>query len=150
MDGYIIRSHLAKMMSQFAINVVWAKPNIWKEWCDKFNDIANETDELKWYMKTACELWLMWLHADGKTVKDNFDPNDYVTRAEFGTVLSRFLYLNENNLTTQEIQEWAEWYSKHLSALKLNWIMTQIDGQRITSKELRWYVMLMLMRSAQK
>lgn len=150
MDGYIIRSHLAKMMSQFAINVVWAKPNIWKEWCDKFNDIANETDELKWYMKTACELWLMWLHADGKTVKDNFDPNDYVTRAEFGTVLSRFLYLDENNLTTQEIQEWAEWYSKHLSALKLNWIMTQIDGQRITSKELRWYVMLMLMRSAQK
>ena len=150
MDGYIIRSHLAKMMSQFAINVVWEKPNIWKEWCDKFNDIANESDELKWYMKTACELWLMWLHADGKTVKDNFDPNDYVTRAEFGTVLSRFLYLDENNLTTQEIQEWAEWYSKHLSALKLNWIMTQIDGQRITSKELRWYVMLMLMRSAQK
>ena len=149
MYGYIIRSHLAKMMSQFAINVVWAKPNIWKEWCDKFNDIANETDELKWYMKTACELWLMWLHADGKTVKDNFDPNNYVTRAEFGTVLSRFLYLDENNLTTQEIQEWAEWYSKHLSALKLNWIMTQIDGERITSKELRWYVMLMLMRSAQ-
>ena len=149
LDWVIIRSELAKMMSQFAINVMWAKPNIWKEWCDKFNDIANETDELKWYIKTACELWLMWLHADGKTVKDNFDPNDYVTRAEFGTVLSRFLYWDENNLHTQEFQGKAKWYSKHLSALKLNWIMTQIDEKRITSKELRWYVMIMLMRSAQ-
>ena len=91
----------------------------------------------------------MWLHADGKTVKDNFDPNDYVTRAEFGTVLSRFLYWDENNLHTQEFQGKAKWYSKHLSALKLNWIMTQIDEKRITSKELRWYVMIMLMRSAQ-
>jgi hypothetical protein len=34
----------------------------------------------------------MGLHSDGIQVKDNFDPNDQVTRAEFGTVLSRLLW----------------------------------------------------------
>jgi hypothetical protein len=34
-------------------------PNYGKEGCDSFNDIDDDTDELKYFMKTACELNLM-------------------------------------------------------------------------------------------
>ena len=77
LDGYLYRNHFAKMISEYAINVVWEKPNIWKKWCDQFQDIEDDTDELKHFMKTACELNLMWLHADWKTPKDNFDHSWY-------------------------------------------------------------------------
>jgi hypothetical protein len=43
------------------------------------------------YAKLSCQLGLM-----GQNV-ETFKPNDIVTRAEFGTVLSRILRGNENN-----------------------------------------------------
>ena len=69
---------------------------------------------------------------------DNFDPNGEVTRAQFGTVLSRALYGNENN-TTGEL-----YYLNHLNTLKSNNIITNIDPYL---KEIRGYVMLMLYRA---
>ena len=30
MDWYVLRSHLAKMLSQFAVNVMWKTPDLWK------------------------------------------------------------------------------------------------------------------------
>jgi hypothetical protein len=68
-----------------------------------------------------------------------FDPNGEVTRAQFGTVLSRILYGTQN--------EWgAPYYLKHLSALKTAGIMNNItDPEHM--KEIRGYVMLMLTRA---
>ena len=81
----------------------------------------------------------MWIN-----MKNNeFLPNDYVTRAEFGAVLSRILRWDKYNLVhTQEKPR----YTDHLNALKNEWIMTKIDNPKMLEK--RWYVMIMLMRSA--
>jgi hypothetical protein len=94
---------------------------------------------LKLYIKYACQLGLMWYEPDGKTEALSFNPNGEVSRAEFGTVLSRALYGNEYN-------GWTPYYLKHLQALKAAGIMNNItDPEHML--ELRWYVMLMLMRA---
>jgi hypothetical protein len=40
----------------------------------------------------------MGRHADGKSKLDNFMPNEAVNRAQFGTVLSRTLFGESNNI----------------------------------------------------
>lgn len=87
---------------------------------------------MKFYIKLACQLGLM-----GVGITD-FDPNGEVTRAQFGTVLSRALWGQEHN-TSGEL-----YYLNHLNALKNNTIIINTNPYL---KELRGYVMLMLMRS---
>lgn len=139
--GPLLRKHLAKMVSEFAVNELWMAPD--KEKVCEFDDMAWETKEMKKYAEMACQLWFMGLHSDGVRVKDNFDPNDQVIRAEFGTVLSRLLWWTKYATDDGEL-----FYKYHLEALKENGIMTQIYGDWPYSIELRWYVMLMLMRVA--
>ncbi len=129
MNWDLLREHLAKMISNYAINVLGKKPN--KLLSCSFIDIDNESTEMQWYIKTACQLWLM-----GKNT-DEFLPRDTVTRAQFGTILSRLLYGSTN-------EGWSPYYSKHLSALQKNWIIKNTDP---SLEEVRWYVMIMLMRS---
>ena len=69
----------------------------------------------------------------------SFFPNGEVTRAEFGTVLSRTLYGTIYNGGTP-------YYLNHLKALQDNSIITNTNPDL---QELRAYVLLMLMRSAQ-
>ncbi len=142
------RKELAKILSLFAVNVMWMEPEEWKAGSESFNDTKRENSEMKWYMKSACELWLMWLESDWITVANHFDPNKSVTRAEFGTTLSRLLYGWVNNLHDDLDRRNNEWYEKHLRALKDNKIMTQVEWEWVKKIEIRWYVMLMLMRSA--
>ena len=67
----------------------------------------------------------------------SFKPNGKVTRAEFATALSRMLYW---------LEDWVDkYYSTHLNKLYNEWIISSTDPK---IKELRWYVMLMLMRSS--
>jgi hypothetical protein len=73
---------------------------------------------------------------------DIFNPYGLVTRAEFGTVLSRTLYWSKNNL------EWSNWYKNHLAAINEIWVMNYITNPWM--EEIRWYVMLMPMRTIQK
>jgi hypothetical protein len=68
----------------------------------------------------------------------SFKPKDFVTRAEFWTVLSRALWWDKYGW-------WNTYYESHLKALQNEWIMKKIDVPM--DKEIRWYVMLMLMRS---
>ena len=89
----------------------------------------------------------MWLESDWVTVLKKFNPNSYVSRAEFWTTLSRLLYGETNNLFTENDRMQYQRYEKYLLALKQSGIMTEIDERRISIKELRWYVMLMLMRA---
>jgi hypothetical protein len=75
----------------------------------------------------------MWINVD------KFRPDDLVTRAEFGTALSRMLYATA---------DWEKaYYETHLSKLMEEKIIT-VDTPDM--QELRWYVMIMLMRSANK
>ena len=74
----------------------------------------------------------MWIN-----MPDNmFRPNDEVTRAEFATALSRMLYSTPDG---------KPYYITHLAKLKAEWILKNDDYKM---KELRGYVMIMLMRSA--
>ncbi|MEI6673192.1 MAG: hypothetical protein WCL02_08000 [bacterium] len=78
-----MRKELAKMMTMFTIQVMGIFPDTHKVGCDKFTDIENQSDEMKFYIKTSCQLDLMGLEPNGKTPKKVFDPNDYVDRAQF-------------------------------------------------------------------
>ena len=123
------------MISQFAVNVLWKKPDN-LALCE-FNDMSNETPEMKYYAKLACKLGLMWLKSDW-TPDIKFTPNAEVTRAQFGTMLSRLLYGNANNGKP------GKRYTAHLNALKAAGIMTKNSVP--TMLELRGYVMIMMER----
>lgn len=127
----ITRAELAKMISNYAMEILWNERNSSKE-CN-FEDISDELDKkYSHWITYACQLWLMW-----QNIK-NFRPNDWVTRAEFWTVLSRALWWNKN-------EWWNTYYENHLKALKAEWIMNKIDTPM--DKEIRGYAMLMLKRS---
>ena len=137
MTGTLIRKHLAKMISNFAIKQMKRIPNTWLV-CN-FIDMSDETTEIQFYSKLACQLGLMGVDGTGIPTKV-FNPNDEVTRAQFGTVLSRTLRGNQYN-------GGQPFYIFHLDALEKAHIMQQIDTPG--NKELRGYVMLMLMRSVE-
>ena len=132
MKWNLTRAELAKMISNYAINILWEQPN--KTWDCLFKDVSSElNNKYNNWITNACKLWIMW-----QNIK-NFRPNDPVSRAEFWTVLSRVLRWNKN-------EWWNNYYENHLKALKHEWIMNNISAP--TNKEMRGYVMLMLMRSS--
>lgn len=138
-DGKIIRSHFAKMITEFAIKVLGKKPNT-KITCT-FADITHESVEMKFYIKTACQLGLMGRESDGKTTQKIFNPKDTITRAQFGTVVSRLLYSATYN-TTDKVNR----YGRHLQALKKAEIINNISKPDM--EEVRGYVMLILQRAS--
>jgi hypothetical protein len=69
-----------------------------------------------------------------------FNPNDFVTRAQFWTMLSRLLYGNTYNASVI----WNDYYTPHLKALQKAGIMKYINVP--SNLELRWYVMIMMER----
>ena len=129
MKGKITREEMAKMISNYAVNILWKTPDTTKS-C-YFLD-SNINPDLVEYVTESCQLWLM-----GQWVA-SFRPKDSVTRAEFWTVLSRALWWSKN-------EWWTTYYQNHLKALKSEWIMNNISSPM--DEEIRWYVMLMLMRS---
>ncbi len=134
----LIRSHLAKMMSQYTTKVLGKKPDTTRNCV--FKDMNGQTEEFKTFAILACQLWLMGLKTDGSPA-DIFNPDDEVNRAIFGTTLSRALFGDTHNGGQNR-------YGKHLNALKEKAVMNYID--KPFNRELRGYVMLMMMRADQK
>ena len=128
----ITRIELSKMISNYVIKVLKKYPDTSKI-CN-FSDITENLDNQydNWVTK-SCQLWLMWQWIT------NFRPYDKVSRAEFWTILSRVLYWEKYNW-------WNPYYKKHLNQLNIVWIMKNITNSE-SRKEIRWYVMLTLMRS---
>ena len=133
MNWSLTRIAMAKMLSQYATNVLWKTPNPNKLRNCNFSDVTKEMDaSYSNWVTLACQLWIMWVWIT------NFRPNEEVTRAQFWTALSRMLFW---------LPDWKDnYYSTHLAKLKQMWI---ISNDSPTLKEVRWYVMLMLMRSAE-
>ena len=136
-DWPVTRGHLAKMVVNYVTNVLGQEipekiPSEcrWNDWRWDW-----ESEEIKDYAVKSCALWLMWLDMD------KFLPNMQVTRAQFGTIMSRLLWW-------KKYAWWTPYYRKHLNALKENGIMTQIENPE-RRVELRQWVWVMLMRSAQ-
>jgi hypothetical protein len=121
---------MAKMMVNYGREILSIVPDSSLA-CD-FTDIANESAELKGYIIQACQMGLMGV---GITA---FNPNAVVTRAQFGTVLSRALYADVYN-------DGDPYYANHLQALQEAKIMTNISTP--SASEVRGYVMLMMMRA---
>lgn len=139
LEWKLIRSHMAKMMVQWSKNVLGVKANTGIV-CN-FDDI----DYLKWqdlyaFIIQSCQMWLMGV--DNKWIpKSSFDPTGVVTRAQFGTVLSRAIRWDYYN-------GWDPFYNYHLEALNSVEIMKKISQP--WDYELRGWVMLMLNRSHTK
>ena len=131
MYGAITRSEMAKMLSVYATEVLGMTPNTAAA-CT-FSDIDSVKGDLHDYIIESCELGIM-----GQGISA-FRPYDTISRAEFGTALSRVLW-------GSQYEGGTPYYAKHLDALKAAGIMTQIANAEST-KEIRGYVMLMLMRS---
>ena len=133
MDAPLTRIAMAKMLSQYAINVLGKTPDT-SIVVPNFPDVDAKLDaDYNNWVTLAYQLGIMWIGIE------KFRPFDLVTRAEFGTALSRMLYGLEDG-------EWNEWYSTHLAKLMEEKIITNNNPNL---KELRGYVMIMLMRSAQ-
>jgi len=133
MDAPLTRIAMAKMLSQYAINVLGKTPDT-SIVVPTFPDVDAKLDaDYNNWVTLAYQLWIMWIGIE------KFRPFDLVTRAEFGTALSRMLFGLAD-------WEWDEWYKTHLDKLMEEMIITN-DNPNL--KELRGYVMIMLMRSAQ-
>ena len=144
-DWYVKRWHMAKMIVSFMTNVLWEKiPSEIPFECQtlKAGNWWWESQEIHDYAIKSCTLWVMWINV----YKNEFLPNDIVTRAEFGTILSRIIWWSKYNMshTTEH-----PYYEKHLQMLKQEGIMTQIENPR-TRKELRKRAWLMLKRLVEK
>ena len=131
MYGAITRAEMAKMLSVYAMEVLGMTPDTSKA-CN-FGDIDSVKGDLHDYIIKSCQLGLM---GQGITA---FRPYDTLSRAEFGTALSRVLW-------GDKYEGGTPYYANHLNALKAAGIMNQIANAEST-KEVRGYVMLMLQRS---
>ena len=133
MNAPLTRIAMAKMLSQYAINVLGRTPDTTKV-VPAFPDVSAELDAAyNSWVTLAYQLGIMWINID------KFRPDDLVTRAEFGTALSRMLYATA---------DWEKaYYETHLAKLMEEKIIT-VDTPDL--QELRGYVMIMLMRSANK
>ena len=133
----LTRIAMAKMLSNYAINVLGLTPDTSKN-C-YFSDVSDSLDyQYDNWVKKACQLGLMWVWID------QFYPNWVVTRAEFWTVLSRALNWKDT-AKLNIMNNTNPYYSEHLNYLKEEWIMNNIANP--TNFERRWRVMLMLMRA---
>lgn len=135
MNSPLTRIAMAKMLSNYAINVLWKKPaniNV-----PNFYDVPKKlNDNYDNAISLAYQLWIM-----GQGIKNNkFRPTDEVTRAEFATALSRMLYGTEDGTWK------TKYYEPHITKLYEEWIINKKDPK---IKEKRWYVMVMLMRAAE-
>jgi len=137
MFGPLNRISMAKMLSYYAINVLNKIPDT-SIGVPDFPDITWELNEEYWNaVVLAYQLWIMWININ------IFRPFDLVPRSEFGTALSRMLYQTSD----WEYERTDEYYTLHFNKLKEEWIISILDPYM---EELRWYVMVMLMRSAKK
>ena len=140
LGDFLTRAEMAKMISVFATKELWMKPNTSKDCSNFANSIASYNQEMKDYMVMSCQLELMWIHTVNYEPIPDFMPSKRVSRAEFGTVLSRVLWWNKYEWTN------SNYYVNHLNALKENNIITNINPH-IT--EYRAWVFLMLYRSVE-
>lgn len=134
MESPLNRIAMAKMLSYYAINVLWQKPDLSKE-VPNFSDVDEKLNsDYGDAVTLAYQLGIMWINMPD----NNFRPLDTVTRAEFATALSRMLYWIADG-------KWL-YYEPHMKKLFDQWIITVTNPDM---QELRGYVMIMLMRSAE-
>ena len=137
LDEPLTRAELAKMMVVYIQKVLEKDPVVTGD--VSYPDVDESLGDLYGYIKLAYQYQIMGINADGTPI-EFFNPNGLVTRWEYATVFSRVLFGDKFN------KDWADFYSKHLEALKAAWILTNTIP---TIHEMRGWVMLMMYRSSQ-
>ena len=141
-DGPLTRWHMAKMVVNFAQNVLWWYiPTSYPDKCN-WNDKESEWEslEIKIYAKKSCAIWVMWIYVE------EFMPNKILDRAEFGTIVSRLLRWDRYNIVDTDHRSY---YEEHLKVLKDNGILTQIENPE-ARREIRKRVWLVFRRIAER
>jgi hypothetical protein len=128
------------MLSVYATDVL-GKTTVQSDKECVFTDNNQANKDLLPYITQVCELGIMGVQSDGKTPLTKFNPNAYVTRAEFGTVLSRVLYGTTNNTSS------PQWREGHLNNLKKSNIINVVTPNL---QEQRGWIMTMLYRTVQE
>lgn len=137
MEDSLTRAEAAKMISNFAMNVLGLEPDTSRKCA--FSDMATIGAEMQQYAKTACQLGLMGFKGDG-SVAATFNPHGLLDKAQLATMLSRITYGDKNN-------DAQCWYCKHVEALKAMGTITVTNDLFQPLK--RGWAMLMLMRFSQ-
>ena len=96
----VYRKSAAKMVSVFAMKVFGRVPDESKPCA--FTDIKKEPEELQQYIQLSCKLGIMGLDYYGNS-EVVFNPNYFVTRDQFVTMLSRMIFGNEYNIKPGEL-----------------------------------------------
>ena len=141
----ITRIEMAKMISEFSINVLWLKPDETKN-CNFYDTDPDLDKQYNNWVTKACQLWLMWIYDDWEK-SDYFNPKKTVTRWEWATILSRAIRLSE---WKKVIKNWDPFYKPHINFLLLKWIINSYDNPSPKLEEIRWNVMLMLYKTDPK
>ncbi len=123
MYNEVTRAEMAKMIGQFAKSV-WNRPEDYSKNCN-FKDGEVWSDLTEW-IKTSCRLGIMG--QDGKWgTNEYFNPNGYVTKAEFWTMLSRII---RGDL----YDGWEPYYQSHIEQLQYRGIMDKDTSPFINEK----------------
>ena len=130
MNDEIIRAEIAKMLANW-VKSLGRTPDTSKS-CN-FKDISWVKGDLYTAIIESCQLGIMW-----QWITD-FRPFDRITKWEVSTAVSRIIWGNKYNW-------WEPFYSKHMDALKDIWVLKDIYNPN--TNELRWNVMVMLMRAS--
>ena len=139
-NWFVKRGHLAKMLVNYVVNVLGKEVPSIPEECQTWNDDASEweSDEIRRYAEQACALWIMGID----TFEHKFYPNQLVSRAQFGTTLSRILY-------GDTYQGGAPYYERHLRALQEEGVMMEIDHAEERLEYRKW-IWVMLRRTKER
>ena len=129
---------MAKLIVNYVTNVLWRETPLDTPTSCNWTDNDWESSEIKFYAEKACALWVMWIKME------KFQPNKIVSRAEFGTLLSRILWWDKYDV--ENPTRYNLYYIKHLNELKKNGIMIQIENP-LMRNELRKWIWVMLRRT---
>ena len=143
-EGVLTRWYMAKLIVKFVVKLKLIRPNIVPIECVSWNDdeSSRESEEIKNYATLSCVFGVMWINMPN----NEFRPNDIVSRAEFGTIISRILWWSKYDIVWDDK---TFYYKKHLDALKKNDIMKEIENP-LNRKELIKWVWVVLKRISDK
>ena len=130
MNWEIIRAEIAKMLANW-VKSLGKTPDTSKS-CN-FKDISWVKGDLYPAIIESCQLGIMWQWID------EFRPFDKITKWEVATAVSRIIWGSKYDW-------WQPFYWKHMESLHKLQILDNL--QQPEKNELRWNVMVMLMRAS--
>lgn len=141
LNGGITRIEMAKMMSNYAINVLWLKPDASLK-CFFYDVDPSINAQYDNGITKICQLWLMGI-LDDWSISDYFNPFNNVTRGQRATIFSRAL----NKSRGEDVIEWDPFYKPHLRNLFKKGLIQNVKVPSPTSIEKRWNILIMMYRT---